>query len=105
MTEPRTTVDLDIPHSAEERVKMTGYDRKDPDSYGKKLVGFDFNPSGDQKVAKLEGLYAEIIDILADDLMKIGDEDDSPQGPIYREAIMRALDAQMWAVKGVTWRK
>lgn len=82
---------------------MTGYDRKNADSYGHKLVGFSFNPSGDPKVAQLKGLFAEIIDLCADELAKATDE--GPDGPLWREAIMRSLDAQMWTVKAATWPK
>jgi hypothetical protein len=81
---------------------VSGYDRKNADSYGHKLVGFTFNPSGDPQVAQLKGLFAEIIDICADRLAKCPDE--GSEGPIWREAIMRSLDAQMWTVKGATWR-
>lgn len=81
--------------------EVTGY------TYGKKLVGLDFNPSGDPKVAKLKGLFAEIADICHDELEALGDDADAVEsaGPIWREAIMRTLDAQMWTVKGATWRK
>jgi hypothetical protein len=98
-----TAIGADVPRSAEEQANMTGYDRKEADSYGKRLVGFTFNPSGDPKVAQLKGLFAEIIDICADDLGKMGEEGDT--GPLYREAIMRTLDAQMWTVKAATWPK
>jgi hypothetical protein len=83
--------------------QVTGYDRKEADSYGKRLVGFTFNPSGDPKVAKLKMLFAEIVDICADDLAALSDVDDA--NAIYREAIMRSLDAQMWTVKAATWPK
>ena len=101
MTEPKTTADLNIPHSAEERAKMTGYDRKDPNSYGKRMVGFAFNPSGNPKVAQIKGLYAEIIDICDAGKANAKDNDEAN---FWHEAILRALDAQMWAVKGATWQ-
>ena len=101
MPEP-PTVNLDIPHSAEERAKMTGYDRKNADSYGHKLVGFTFNPSGDAKVAQLKGLFAEAIDICHDGLKSA---EDNELASLWNEAILRSLDAQMWTVKAATWPK
>jgi hypothetical protein len=100
MPEP-PTVDLNIPHNAEERAKVTGYDRKNADSYGHKLVGFTFNPSGDPKVAQLKGLFAEIIDICHDGLMEAKDNE---LATLWNEASLRSLDAQMWTVKAATWR-
>jgi hypothetical protein len=82
---------------------MTGFDRKEAESFGKQLVGFTFNPSGDPAVAKLKGLYAEIIDILHDGFEKSPDE--GPEQFIWRQAIMDALAAQMMAVKAQTWPK
>lgn len=71
-------------------------------SYGERMVGLSFNPSGDEKVTRLKTLFAEIIDICADELAEI--EESHSASPIWREAIMRSLDAQMWTVKGATWR-
>lgn len=75
-------------------------------TYGERLVGLNFNPSGDERVTRLKTLFAEIVDICANELGNIED-DGNPYGPapIWREAIMRSLDAQMWTVKGATWRK
>ena len=83
-------------------VILSGYDRKDADSYGHKLVGFSFNPSGDPKVAQLKGLFAEIIDICHDGLKEAGDNE---AATIWNEAVLRSLDAQMWSVKAATWPK
>lgn len=71
-------------------------------TYGERLVGLDFNPSGDPKVVKLKTLFAEIIDICESDLG--GFDETHSAVPIWREAIMRSLDAQMWTVKAATWR-
>jgi hypothetical protein len=85
-----------------ETPEVAGYDRKNADSYGHRLVGFTFNPSGDATVARLKGLFAEIIDICQDGIDK---GDDPTQNSLYGEAIMRSLDAQMWTVKAATWPK
>lgn len=68
-------------------------------SYGDKLVGLTFNPSGDPTVLKLKTLYAEIIDTLAAPILISKTESD-----IRATAISEAMTAQMWAVKSATWR-
>ena len=75
---------------------------KPPPTYGEKLVGLDFYPSGDPKVKQLKTLFAEIIDICSDELTDLQEENSA--SPIWREAIMRSLDAQMWTVKAATWK-
>jgi len=67
-------------------------------SFGEKAMGVKFNPSGDEKVAKLKALYAEIADILNDDR---GDNRDE-RARVASVAITEAQGAQMWAVKAVT---
>lgn len=67
-------------------------------TFGEKAMGVSFNPSGDEKVAKLKSLYAEIADILNDDR---GDNRDE-RARLASVAITEAQGAQMWAVKAVT---
>lgn len=67
-------------------------------TYGGKAVGISFNPSGDEKVQRLKGLFAEIIDILHEDR---GDNRDE-RARLASVAITEAQTAQMWAVKAVT---
>lgn len=74
-------------------------------TYGDRMVGLTFNPSGSAKVTRLKTLFAEIIDICANELAELDEPNGGEVGPIWREAIMRSLDAQMWTVKGATWRK
>ena len=69
-------------------------------SYGEKAVGLDFNPSGDEKVAQLKRLYAEIIDICNENRSGGGE-----RGRLWSIAITEAQGAQMWAVKAATWRE
>ena len=73
-------------------------------TFGERLVGLTFNPSGDEKVAKVKELFAEIINI-ANEGFEAATDAEGPELFIWREAIMRSLDAQMWVVKAVTWRK
>lgn len=67
-------------------------------TFGEKAMGVSFNPSGDEKVAKLKSLYAEIADILNDDRGENRDE----RARVASVAITEAQTAQMWAVKAVT---
>ena len=69
-------------------------------SYGEKAVGLDFNPSGDEKVAKLKALYAQIID----DLDGLKADGEHGRNRLLSIAITEAQGAQMWAVKAATWR-
>lgn len=71
-------------------------------SFGQKAVGLTFNPSGDPKVQKLKELYAEIIDLLAEERASAGHP--SERGRLASVAITEAQTAQMWAVKAVTWK-
>lgn len=98
MNDERKTIELNIPETAEERARMT---------YGERLVSLDFNPSGNEKVTNLKKLFAEAIDMCADELAEMDDDMDqlASAAPIWREAIMRSLDAQMWCVKAATWPK
>jgi hypothetical protein len=69
-------------------------------TYGQRAVGLSFNPSGDQKVAKVKQLYADIIDLCHSGRYGAGPE----QGRLLSIAITEAQGAQMWAVKALTWR-
>jgi hypothetical protein len=75
-------------------------------TYGQKLVGVDFNPSGDSDVALVKGLYARIIDQCVTrretDLAQGIDSEDHTR--MYSTAITEALTACMWAVKAMTYR-
>ena len=70
-------------------------------SYGEKAVGVTFNPSGDAAVTKIKALYAEIIDECAK-----AREDAGPgeKARLLSVAITEAQTAQMWAVKGITYK-
>ena len=70
-------------------------------TFGEKAVGYTFNPSGDEKVAKLKELYAQIIDLLNDDRGENRDE----RARLASVAITEAQTAQMWAVKAITFNR
>jgi hypothetical protein len=69
-------------------------------SYGEKAVGITFNPSKDENVDKIKQLYAEIIDKLNCERGEEGTE----KARLLSVAITEAQTAQMWAVKGITWK-
>jgi len=69
-------------------------------SFGQKLVGLSFNPSGDEKVNKAKALCAELADLLYES------EERKVKGELeillYKKAIGDILDAQMNVVKVLT---
>jgi len=83
-------------------------------SYGEKAVGITFNPSGDEQVARIKELYAQIID-LCNELRTVEPEGAGPismprvanseRNRLFAIAITSAQGAQMWAVKAITWRE
>jgi hypothetical protein len=70
-------------------------------TFGEKAVGLTFNPSGDETVQKLKELYAQIIDVCNDARTEAGPGE---KGRLLSVAITEAQGAQMWAVKGVTFK-
>jgi hypothetical protein len=70
-------------------------------TFGEKAVGLTFNPSGDENVQKVKELYAQIIDLIND----IRGEDRNEKARLLSVAITEAQTAQMWAVKGITWKE
>lgn len=71
-------------------------------TYGEKSVGLTFNPSGDPMVQEFKESFAAIID----NLSKISiDAAHNPERlRLFIEAINKAIDAQMWAVKATTYK-
>ena len=69
-------------------------------TFGMKAVGLTFNPSGDERVAKVKRLFAGAIDLLNE----VRWEQRSEQARLCSVAITQAQDAQMWAVKAITWQ-
>ncbi len=70
-------------------------------TYGQKAVGLSFNPSGDDKVARVKQMYADIIDMMDDLRVSAGCGE---AGRLASIAITEAQTAQMWAVKALTWK-
>lgn len=70
-------------------------------TYGEQLVGLDFNVGNREDVHECKQRFAQAIDQLKD-LINGPETVSEDQWFITQEAIKRALDAQMWAVKALT---
>lgn len=70
-------------------------------SLGQKLVGISFNPSSLTTVDEAKQKSAELIDLVHDSMEGAASEEALM---IHNEAISRIMDAQMWAVKAITWK-
>ena len=76
-------------------------------TFGEKAVGLTFNPSGDEKVNEVKKLYAAIIDLcneMRKDVTENQEPEDREKARLLSVAITEAQGAQMWAVKGITWK-
>lgn len=69
-------------------------------SFGQKLVGLAFNPSGDSKVNRIKELAAEMADLITE--VNNQQEISHLSKTFYDGAIGRILDAQMYSVKFLT---
>jgi len=72
-------------------------------SFGQQLVGLSFNPSGDAKVQRAKELCAELADLVnnhyqAKSVVSVLETN------VYEHAIGEILNAQMNAVKLLTWK-
>jgi hypothetical protein len=70
-------------------------------TFGEKLVGLSFNPSGDKAVHEMKKYYADIIDQLQEVRRHTAGGEKLRCLSI---AITEAQTAQMWAVKALTWK-
>ena len=77
----------------EDKIKLT---------FGEKLVGLDFNPSGNPKVIKAKQLCAELADLVVSSRSKTLDKISHLEHLIYMHAIGEILNAQMNVVKVLT---
>lgn len=71
-------------------------------TYGEKVVGVTFLPSQYPSVDEIRRLYAKIIDICNDEAKRSASQ--PSRHAILMQAIVQAMGAQMWAVKGFTYR-
>lgn len=70
-------------------------------TYGEELVGLSFNVGNREDVHECKKRFAESIDQLKE-LIAGPEKISEMQYLLAQEAIKRALDAQMWAVKALT---
>lgn len=72
-----------------------------PITFGQKAAGVTFNPSKDPNVDEVKALYAQIIDKL-NELRSATSSGEAKR--YYSKAISYTEDAQMNAVKAITWQ-
>lgn len=70
-------------------------------TFGEKAVGLTFNPSGDPMVQAAKEAFAKAIDV-CNTLREAAGKGE--KGRLLSIAITEAQAAQMWAVKGITWK-
>ncbi|EMX8646057.1 hypothetical protein AAH235_004017, partial [Providencia stuartii] len=63
--------------------------------------GISFNPSSLSTVDEVKQKSAELIDLVRDSMESATSEEALM---IHNEAMRRIVDAQMWAVKAITWK-
>lgn len=72
-------------------------------SFGEKLVGLTFNPSGDDKVNRAKQLCAELADLVETQARNNGEiEQTELQSRLFQHTIGEILNAQMNCVKLLT---
>lgn len=71
-------------------------------SFGELLVGIEFNPSNDDKVAKVKSMMAEIANLMKDEY---NTEQKSPiKSLLFDHAVGELVNAQMAVVKVITFK-
>lgn len=71
-------------------------------TFGERACGVSFNPGGNQDVAFIKSMYAQLVD----DLDQRRQQSTDPEVKrMLSIAITETQTAQMWAVKAVTWNK
>ena len=70
---------------------------------GEKAVGLNFNPSGDETVNELKGIFARAFDIVEQSVPADDNTIETARKRKMRDsALQNIITAQMWAVKVVT---
>lgn len=73
-------------------------------SHGEKLVGVGFNPSKMTSVDTIKSGYAKIIDEICEHKQtSVITQQDRAKQRMLEIAVEKALEAQMWAVKAITY--
>ena len=71
-------------------------------TFGEKLVGLNFNPSADDKVAQAKALFAKAADLLEEEYRSKNLGASPLANTLYQHAIGEVLNAQMNVVKVLT---
>lgn len=71
-------------------------------SFGEQLVGLNFNPSADDKVAQAKALFAKAADLLEEEYRSKNLGASPLANTLYQHAIGEVLNAQMNVVKVLT---
>jgi hypothetical protein len=91
------------PNTEQDKIISEYFISKKELTFGQKLVGLSFNPSGDDRVGNVKQLFADAIDVIGDPF--VDDEKRSYSYNIIRTtAINTCWAAQMAVVKFLTWR-
>lgn len=69
-------------------------------TFGEKAVGIKFNPSEKQEVSQIKRLCAATIDELYQQSLKTTDGEEIA---MFKLAIRKIQEGQMWGVKAATW--
>jgi hypothetical protein len=69
-------------------------------TFGQRMVGLTFNPSGDERVAAVKQSCADVLDIV-----RSTQPTDDDHRAMIEHAVNEMVTAQMWAVKVLTWKK
>lgn len=73
-------------------------------TFGEKLVGIGFNPSADLKVQRAKEICAELTNMIHEHMNETIDESSDLKYVIYQHALGEILNAQMNAVKLLTFK-
>lgn len=71
-------------------------------TFGERLVGITFNPSGDAKVQRAKELCSELADLISNDYLS--KESSALHSVLFNHAVGEILNAQMNVVKVLTFK-
>lgn len=74
-----------------------------PMTFGERAVGLAFNPGGNPKVQAIKEQFALMIDALHNERVEAQGAENMEAVRMLSIAVTKAQEAQMWAVKAVTW--
>lgn len=90
-------------HCPYKKLKPTNMDQTPELTFGQQLVGLTFNPSGDPKVQRAKELCAELADLLNEHYNEGRRSSSYLRIKLFEHTIGEVLNAQMNAVKMLTF--